>query len=100
MAETLNQRLRRKLLAENLWYFVLKMLQKKPHYGFEVRAMIGEQFGFWLGNVTAYKVLYDLESRGHVKADEVSYRKRYRITPKGLKELEGARKFLKEISKT
>jgi DNA-binding PadR family transcriptional regulator len=90
----LMDRMRRKVDLENLWYEILKITSKKPMYGYEIRKIIKKSLGFWLGNVTAYKVLYDLERRGYVKAEEKTYRKRYSITAKGKKEFIDTRKFL------
>ncbi len=92
-----SERVKRKLLVENLWYYMLRLLTKKPMYGFEIREKIDASFGFWIGNVTAYKVLYDLERDGYVKAESVSYKKHYSITAKGRKELGLANTFLKKF---
>ena len=70
------------------------MLVRKPLYGYEIRQKIKKELGFWVGNVTAYKVLYDLQARGYVKAEQKVYRKHYSITAKGKKEIVDARKYL------
>ena len=90
------ERLKRKVMIENLWMFVLKLL-KTEHYGFEIRDMIQKRFGFWTGNVTAYKVLYALETDGYVSSFIKVGKKYYTITEKGKKELKAAEKFLKSI---
>jgi DNA-binding PadR family transcriptional regulator len=92
-------RMREKVLKENLWYFVLQLLRTKSRYGFEIRGLVRKRFGFWPGNVTAYKVLYDLAKDGYVRAEKRFYKKRYTITAKGIRELVAAKKFLKKIAK-
>ncbi len=90
-------RLRDKIQKENLWFFILVLLSQEERYGFELRRLINERFGFWSGNVTAYRVLYDLEKERLVKAELKERRKYYRITDLGRKELEDAKAFMKGI---
>ena len=87
-------RLRDKVQKENLWLFILVLLSTNERYGFELRRLINEKFGFWSGNVTAYRVLYDLEKSGMVKSELKDRRKYYRMTALGRAELQEARKFL------
>jgi DNA-binding PadR family transcriptional regulator len=87
-------RLRNKVQKENLWFFVLLLLSTDERYGFELRQLINERFGFWSGNVTAYRVLYDLEKSKLVKAELKERRRYYRITDLGRKELDEAREYL------
>ena len=91
------ERMKRKILKENLWFFILKLIKKKPRHGFELREIISKEFGFLVGNVTAYKVLYDLESEGYANVSG-NYKKKYSITKKGTNELVAASKFLKTLS--
>ena len=58
---------------------------------------MNEEFGFWSGNVTAYRVLYDLEKSKLVKAETRNRRKYYRITELGRQELVEARTFLRGL---
>jgi PadR family transcriptional regulator len=90
-------RLRTKIQNENLWLFILVLLSQEERYGFELRRVINEKFGFWSGNVTAYRVLYDLERSNLVKAETKDRRKYYRITDQGRSELEEARSFMKGV---
>lgn len=91
------ERLKRKLVTENLWIVILKMLEKRELYGYQIRERIRKDMGFWIGNVTAYKVLYDLERGGYVKSEESAYRKHYSLTHRGRKELADARRFLRDL---
>ena len=90
-------RLRDKVQKENLWFFILVLLSTNERYGFELRRLINEEFGFWSGNVTAYRVLYDLEKSKMVRSAVKERRKYYRITDLGRAELEEAREFLGDL---
>ena len=91
------ERLKEKVLKENLWVFIFKILKEKDNYAYDIRKQIEKKFGFLAGNVTSYKVLYLLEKDGYVKSYVKGRRKYYRLTKKGLKQLEKAKGFLKKI---
>jgi DNA-binding PadR family transcriptional regulator len=93
------ERLRDKIQKENLWFFILTLLSQQERYGFELRRLINERFGFWSGNVTAYRVLYDLERAKMVRAELKDRRKYYSITERGRSELEGAKEFMRGLLK-
>lgn len=90
-------RLKDKVQKENLWFFILVLLSVNERYGFELRKLINEEFGFWSGNVTAYRVLYDLERSRLVKAETRNRRRYYRITELGRQELAEAKAFLRGL---
>jgi len=90
-------RMKEKVQRENLWFFILVLLSESERYGFELRRLINEEFGFWSGNVTAYRVLYDLERSKMVKAEMKDRRKYYRITELGRSELRDGRSFLQSL---
>jgi PadR family transcriptional regulator, regulatory protein PadR len=94
------ERLKDKIQKENLWFFLLVLLAKKPRYGYELRKLVRDEFGFWSGNVTAYRVLYNLENGGLVRSVAGDRRKYYTITDKGRKEVGLAREFIAEILST
>ncbi len=91
------ERLRNKVQKENLWFFILLLLSEKSRYGYELRSLINDKFGFWSGNVTAYRVLYDLEKAKLVKAELQDRRRYYKITDSGRKEVEAGRAFLQTL---
>jgi len=94
-------RLKEKTTKENLWIYILSILEENDAYGYELRASIAKKFGFKPGNVTAYRVLYSLKRNSFVETFEkkVNGRKRkyYRITKKGKEELKQGKDFLGEI---
>ncbi len=96
------ERLKEKVQKENLWFFILLLLSSGDRYGYELRRLINERFGFWSGNVTAYRVLYDLEKARLVKAERSSSserRKYYKITEAGRREIDAAIAFLESLVK-
>lgn len=92
------ERLKKKVEKENLWYFILSSLRKTDKYGKELRNIIKKKFGFLIGTVTAYKVLYLLEMGGYVRSYKDGKIVLYSITKKGLKELNLGKKMLKRWS--
>jgi DNA-binding PadR family transcriptional regulator len=93
-------RLKEKVQKENLWFFILILLSRKSRYGYELRKLVRDEFGFWSGNVTAYRVLYSLQSAGLVKSEPMERRKYYTITEAGRKEVRLAKEFLADVLKT
>ena len=94
-----SERLKKKVQKENLWLFILSLLRGRDYYGFEIRDAIKKRFGFWVGNVTSYKVLYLLKKGGYVSSFVKGNKKYYKITSKGEKELREAERFLKTLLK-
>ncbi len=92
-------RLKEKVQRENLWLFVLLLLSKKDRYGYELRGLVKNKFGFWSGSVTAYRVLYSLEGAGLVRSEARERRRYYSITDAGRGEVEAALAFLEEVVK-
>jgi DNA-binding PadR family transcriptional regulator len=96
------ERLKGKVQKENLWFFILLLLSSGDRYGYELRRLINDRFGFWSGKVTAYRVLYDLEKARLVKAERSSSSERrryYKITEAGRREIDGAIAFLESLVK-
>jgi len=91
------ERLKEKVLKENLWIFIFMILKDKDEYAYEIRKKINKKFGFLAGNVTSYKVLYLLEKDKYVKSYMKGRRKYYKLTAKGLKQLNKVKKFLKKV---
>ena len=90
-------RLYRKLRTDNLWVWILKLLNEENKYAYELRQEIKARFGFEPATVTSYAVLYRLEKSGYVH--EASQRmspnrKYYEITDKGKEVLFEAKKLL------
>lgn len=92
------ERLKRKIEKENLWIFVLSILQKGKKTGTELKNLIQKRFGFISGNVTAYKVLYLLKKGKYVERKRSGKFVFYKILPKGRSELRKAKRILKSYS--
>ncbi|MGQ4833201.1 MAG: PadR family transcriptional regulator [Candidatus Asgardarchaeia archaeon] len=98
-----NERLKEKLTKENLWIYVLRLLQERPMYGYEIRREIKERFNFTPAAVTSYVVLYKLKKEElvteewHKNESGKPDRKYYVITEKGQRAMSEAKKFIKNI---
>lgn len=96
------ERLVRKLTKENLWIYILSLLNEGPQYGYEIRNEIYKRFNFKPGEVTSYVVLYKLRKDGYIalekkkRSEEGPERKYYIITEEGKKLLKKAEEFLSE----
>jgi len=91
------ERLKEKVLKENLWIFLFKILQEKDEYAYELRKAVNREFGFWAGEVTGYRVLYLLEKDGYVRSYVKGRKKYYGLTQKGLDQLGKAKDFLGKV---
>jgi DNA-binding PadR family transcriptional regulator len=78
---------------DNLWIYILLLLQKKEVYGWELPQMIENKYGFKPGKITPYRVLYRLEEDDFVESKAEQRRRVYKITQKGVEELEKAKNF-------
>ena len=81
----------------NLWIYVLSALKDNPDHGWDFPDVIEKRFGFRPGKITPYRVLYTLEFEGLVKSKQIERRRVYKITEKGINELEKVKKFYKNI---
>lgn len=93
------RRLKNKIEKENLWLFILSSLRGGRRCGKELKEMVEKRFGFLTGKVTAYKVLYLLESGGYVRSRKSGKRVYYEITGTGNRELEYGKTYLKKLAK-
>lgn len=91
------KRLEKSNTAENLWLYILTLLDKRSCYGWEIPQLIDDTFGFRPGKITPYRVFYRLETDGFVKSEINMHRRVYKITAKGKQELKKARIFFKKI---
>ncbi|WP_287586237.1 PadR family transcriptional regulator [Candidatus Borrarchaeum sp.] len=97
------KRLIKKLTKENLWIYVLRLLQERPMYGYEIRQKIQENFDFSPARVSCYVVLYKMKSEKLVDESwEESPmgrpdRKYYHATELGKKQMLNAKEFLEKL---
>lgn len=90
-----SERLLKSLTVNNLWQYIIRSL-REPKYAYELTRLLKP---FNANMVTVYAVLYKLEIGGYIKKafsrkGGGPARKYYVATPKGLKELAIAKKFL------
>jgi DNA-binding PadR family transcriptional regulator len=97
------RRLNIKLTRETLWIYILRLLQDKPMYGYEIRDNIQDRFDFNPARVTTYVVLYKMAKEGLVDSEWQKSpsgkpdRKYYAITKFGEEMMGKASEFMKEI---
>ncbi len=89
-------RLVKKLTKEVLWIYILRLLQERPLYGYEIKALVTERFGFSPAVVSGYAIIYRLTKDGLIEGQTASdsTRKYYEITDKGQHAMQEAKKFL------
>ena len=87
------KRLQKSNTTENLWVYILALLDKQPLYAWEIPNLIEKKFNFRPGKITPYRVFYRLESDGFVKSKVANRRRIYEITAKGKEELKLAHDF-------
>jgi PadR family transcriptional regulator PadR len=89
-------RLVSKLTKEMLWMYILRLLQERPHYGYEIKQLIRERFGFSPATVSGYAIIYRLINDGLIEEQrpDDSPRKYYAITTKGSLAMVDAKEFL------
>jgi len=93
------KRLSKNLTTGLLWVYILSILRKKDFHAYALRNEVSKRFGFLPGNVTAYVVLYKLESRAFVKSKQRENKKIYSITKNGVNLLKEAQKTFKDFQK-
>lgn len=91
-----------KLTKEMLWIYILRLLQERPHYGYEIKRLVTERFEFSPATVSGYAIIYRLMKDGLIEEQtkEDSTRKYYGITDKGKSAMVGAKEFLAKTINT
>jgi PadR family transcriptional regulator PadR len=98
-------RLVSKLTKENLWMFILSMLNERPMYGYEVATEIRKRYSVKVATITVYVVLYRMNNEGLVKRlvdkdSRLGLRKVfYQATEKGLNTYKEGLKFIEQTYK-
>ena len=89
-------RLVNKMTKEMLWMYILRLLQERPHYGYEIKELITKRFGFSPATVSGYAIIYRLTKDGLIEEQrkDDSPRKYYAITGKGRMAMSEAKAFL------
>lgn len=90
------QHLKKSNTTDNLWIYILCLLEKKTLYAWEMPVLIEKKYGFKPGKITPYRVFYRLQIDGFVKSSMDNRRRVYQITEKGKQELKKAKDFYKK----
>jgi PadR family transcriptional regulator PadR len=96
------QRLVTNTTTNCLWPYILSLMRNEPVYAYQIQDMIKASFGFEVGQVTSYMVLYKLETDGYVQTEwrnvENRQRKYYKITDAGSKALDEAVQYFRDTA--
>jgi DNA-binding PadR family transcriptional regulator len=89
-------RLRDKLTKEMLWIYILRLLQERPHYGYEIKELVKKRFQFSPAIVSGYAIIYKMKREGLIeeKKESDTPRKYYGITEQGREAMKEAKQFL------
>ena len=89
-------RLVKKLTKEMLWIYILRLLQERPHYGYEIKELVTKRFSFSPATVSGYAIIYRLQRDGLIQTQKSSEstRKYYEITERGREAMSRAKDFL------
>jgi DNA-binding PadR family transcriptional regulator len=90
-------RLRNKLTKEMLWIYILRLLQERPHYSYEIKELVKRRFEFAPALVSGYAIIYKMKREGLIEEEQISSdspRKYYSITDQGRIAMKEAKQFL------
>ncbi len=92
-------RLEKKMTKEMLWIYILRLLQERPHYGYEIKELVKKRFGFQPATVSGYAIIYRLIKDGLIEeqARGDSKRKYYGITEEGHQAMKRAKDFISGV---
>ncbi|TFG12119.1 PadR family transcriptional regulator [Candidatus Thorarchaeota archaeon] len=95
-------RLENKMTKEMLWIYILRLLQERPHYGYEIKELVKKRFGFQPATVSGYAIIYRLIKDGLIEeqARGDSKRKYYDITEEGLRAMQRAKDFINQVQES
>lgn len=97
------ERLRDKLTKEMLWIYILRLLQERPHYSYEIKELVKRRFEFAPALVSGYAIIYKMKREGLIEEEKISSdspRKYYSITEKGRNAMKEAKDFLENTLET
>uniref|UniRef100_A0A7J3I711 PadR family transcriptional regulator n=1 Tax=Ignisphaera aggregans TaxID=334771 RepID=A0A7J3I711_9CREN len=92
------KRLKRKITVEVLWIYIAKALKNaQPLRAYEIRKKLRELYGLRISTITVYSVVYRMYREGLLERTNVGGENLYRLSRKGLEELEKALKLIESI---
>lgn len=77
----------------NLWTFILSLAKENEVQEREVSKLIFEKFGFLPNEFMVKSVLFRLKKDGYASKERFQSQNAYKITEKGLKELEAMKNY-------
>ena len=93
------RRLRRKVTVENLWTYIIRVLEEEPLHAYGVKVRLKQRFGIKVATVTVYAVLYKMVREGLLTVEKRGETKVYKPTKTGLQALSEAKRILEGVLK-
>ena len=81
----------------NLWIYVLSLAKEVEIKEEDVVALIFEKFGFLPNSLMIKTVIFRLKKDGYISKEKFAGKKAYKISEKGIVELERAREKCQEL---
>lgn len=78
--------------------YLLRLLEERDMYAYEIRKELKDKFGFSPALVTSYVVLYKLEREGYVATKWIENKKYYSLTPQGKQLLREGVSYLRKMT--
>ncbi len=101
MSRDLEREWRERFVRSHLDLIVLRLLNDKPKWGYEINIGIRDRFNVYLSAGTLYPLLHSLEDKGYIEGSlepGARVRRVYKITPRGERSLLAGERVLQEIS--
>jgi DNA-binding PadR family transcriptional regulator len=81
----------------NLWIYILSLGKEQEIPKKDITRLIFEKFGFLPSDLIVRTVLFRLENDGYASREKFKGEKAYKITEKGIKELEAAKTLYQSL---
>jgi len=93
-------RLKRKLTIENLWIYIIKILEKHgPLKAYEIKKKLVEVYGIKPATITVYIVVYKMKREKLLETIDIGGETLYKPSERGLKALKEAKAILDWVRK-
>jgi len=92
-----NKRFINSVSEGNLWTYILSLGKENEVQEENISRLIFEKFGFLPNEIMIKTVLFRLKKDGYVSKEKLAGKKAYKITEKGLKELDSMKSYCSNL---
>lgn len=92
-----NKRFINSVSEGNLWTYILSLGKENEVQEESISRLIFEKFGFLPNEIMIKAVLFRLKKDGYVSKEKLAGKKAYKITEKGLKELDSMKSYCSNL---